>query len=614
MTRSKNILFFIFSTVLASLIIFVFYRSELRNRTENALYDLRTKLSLSFSHSPKVIVGNISELSIQTLESAQAADLSIYTLDKIIQKIQAQSPRHVIVMLYPQAFRYNDPSLLSLAKTVGASNNVSLGIFGFSKASLTDEIYPGPLLSFGPAIYSADPLSEFRRAIIRTLPLERLNKNQGIPFLLPSVAEKIHPGTISKGLQDTKNKFTDDPERYHYRLNYQNPMSLEHWDAVELVADSDQSAMLKDQIVILGYSAYRAWGASTTFANSPWQKEGGELTEGIPLHWIYAVGLENLLQKRWLRDAPLWLNIIQTLIVCIALIYVWRFEAHIAIALILALWTILILAHSMMFTFMSLFLPLSDTAIFSTITIIVGGLSKIQREARMHAIEEARISTQKQLDSMHGKFLNQFAEYMLKESNQILKIIPPTENRHYLKTKSSVQELQDYIRGMQQLSSINLESLKKQHLKEFQLLPLIQKVISRFDFRIQEKSLTVAVDCPENLSARSDESILEQIIYNLLSNAIKYSPPQKTIRVDVDSTSKQVRIRISDEGPGISEDIQQQVFEKFYRADNDINMQVKGHGLGLYLSRYFAETLSASLTLTSSANAGATFTLSLNKR
>ncbi|GAB2981435.1 hypothetical protein GCM10027049_16830 [Mucilaginibacter puniceus] len=108
---------------------------------------------------------------------------------------------------------------------------------------------------------------------------------------------------------------------------------------------------------------------------------------------------------------------------------------------------------------------------------------------------------------------------------------------------------------------------------------------------------------------RQDRKILRNIILNLLSNAIKYSKEQQTINFDINVNQQQAVIRVSDEGIGIPEEEQKNLFSKFYRAKNAVNIQ--GTGLGLTIVKQYVELLNGNISFVSGADLGTTFTIEL---
>jgi epoxyqueuosine reductase len=126
---------------------------------------------------------------------------------------------------------------------------------------------------------------------------------------------------------------------------------------------------------------------------------------------------------------------------------------------------------------------------------------------------------------------------------------------------------------------------------------------------IGQDEVRLEVELPSALpEVNGDAERLRQLVDNLLSNAIKYSESGGEVRVAASSDNGTVVVRVSDSGPGISPEHQAQIFEKFGRAGGSAK---PGTGLGLFLSRSFAEAHGGTLDVDSRPGEGATFTLRL---
>jgi signal transduction histidine kinase len=109
---------------------------------------------------------------------------------------------------------------------------------------------------------------------------------------------------------------------------------------------------------------------------------------------------------------------------------------------------------------------------------------------------------------------------------------------------------------------------------------------------------------------RGDRARLRQVLGNLIENAVKYSPDGGEVRVSASAANGAVKIAVRDAGPGIPRDQQGRIFEKFGRADVEGGSK-PGTGLGLFIARSIAEAHGGSLEVTSGAEPGSTFTLTL---
>ncbi|MCP5544714.1 MAG: PAS domain S-box protein [Akkermansiaceae bacterium] len=128
----------------------------------------------------------------------------------------------------------------------------------------------------------------------------------------------------------------------------------------------------------------------------------------------------------------------------------------------------------------------------------------------------------------------------------------------------------------------------------------------------KRRGITLACDVPENLPRVSAERVqLEQVLLNLLLNAMdavcETGVDPREIRIHADTTAAgEVRISVSDSGPGIPEEIRDKMFESFFSTKSD------GMGLGLALSKSIAESHGGRLVIHGdSASAGACFHLIL---
>jgi signal transduction histidine kinase len=109
---------------------------------------------------------------------------------------------------------------------------------------------------------------------------------------------------------------------------------------------------------------------------------------------------------------------------------------------------------------------------------------------------------------------------------------------------------------------------------------------------------------------RGDRERLRQVITNLIDNAIKYSPAGDEVRVTAAPENGTIRITVVDHGPGIPQDQQRLIFEKFGRAEVPGGSK-PGTGLGLFIARSIAEAHGGTVDVRSRPREGATFVLTL---
>ncbi|NOX18342.1 MAG: HAMP domain-containing protein [Chlorobi bacterium] len=124
----------------------------------------------------------------------------------------------------------------------------------------------------------------------------------------------------------------------------------------------------------------------------------------------------------------------------------------------------------------------------------------------------------------------------------------------------------------------------------------------------EEKNQTLAVQSENEIMASADRALLRQALLNILDNAIKYSPENSIIIIRVDlSESNRALIEVKDNGPGISEEHLEKIFERFYRVDKGRSREMGGTGLGLAIAHWAVAAQGGKLTVESKINKGSSF-------
>jgi heavy metal sensor kinase len=124
------------------------------------------------------------------------------------------------------------------------------------------------------------------------------------------------------------------------------------------------------------------------------------------------------------------------------------------------------------------------------------------------------------------------------------------------------------------------------------------------------KQITLTCEVPEELPIRADEGLLRRMILNLLDNAIKYTAVGGRVKVSCERSGTEYALSVTDSGPGIPEELQQRVFERFFRVDKARTRTEQdggGAGLGLSIGRWIAEAHQGRLILVRSDSTGSTF-------
>lgn len=177
------------------------------------------------------------------------------------------------------------------------------------------------------------------------------------------------------------------------------------------------------------------------------------------------------------------------------------------------------------------------------------------------------------------RFIRQSAESLAEMVNDLLDLSKAEAGKHRLNPRTfRIEDLLGALRGMMQ--------------------PLLTNQETRF----------VVEEPPTPVSLDTDESKVAQVLRNLVTNALKFTENGE-VRVTAMEEGDMVVFRVIDTGIGIAPENLEHIFDEFSQIDSEVQRRVKGTGLGLALSRRFAQILGGTLTAESTLGKGSTFTL-----
>jgi len=171
-------------------------------------------------------------------------------------------------------------------------------------------------------------------------------------------------------------------------------------------------------------------------------------------------------------------------------------------------------------------------------------------------------------------------------------------------------------KGMKKLGYLVEDLLDVSRLKEGQL------ALNKRDFALEEilhdsfahlhtgKRSQIIVRGDSQLQLHADPNRIEQVLVNFINNAVKYAPDSGEIVINVVKLENNVRISVTDYGPGIDKTKQRHLFDRYYRTDYS-GEQYSGLGLGLYISAEIVKKHGGQIGVDSEPGKGSTFWFTL---
>ncbi|MDH4120788.1 MAG: ATP-binding protein [Deltaproteobacteria bacterium] len=176
------------------------------------------------------------------------------------------------------------------------------------------------------------------------------------------------------------------------------------------------------------------------------------------------------------------------------------------------------------------------------------------------------------------------------------------------------QRLETIVDDLLFLSRLEAEEEKRLALETVRIAELLEFAMADCRLRAQAKHIQLELDCPAELTAVLNPHLVEQAMVNLIDNAVKYSGEHTQVTVGGAKAPGGLALWVADQGPGISPEHLERLFERFYRVDKARSRQMGGTGLGLAIVKHIAQAHGGSAAVESRVNEGSTFTIRLPGR
>jgi signal transduction histidine kinase len=169
------------------------------------------------------------------------------------------------------------------------------------------------------------------------------------------------------------------------------------------------------------------------------------------------------------------------------------------------------------------------------------------------------------------------------------------------------------------LDASRLESKKFElRLQKEDLGILVDDCINDMSYLADTRKQTIEIDYPYKVEYEIDRLRFRQVITNIISNAIKNTPREGNIVISLNEKDVYIDIHVRDNGVGLTQKEKERLFEKFGKIERygmDLDVDIEGCGLGLYISKEIVELHGGKILVESEGrNKGTTFTIRLFKR
>jgi len=247
---------------------------------------------------------------------------------------------------------------------------------------------------------------------------------------------------------------------------------------------------------------------------------------------------------------------------------------------------------------------------------LVQALSMAKEEVSISLVKE------KELNQMKSRFVSMASHEFRTPLSSIQlssvlieKYAAPYDNdnirKHVSKIKNAVGNLTTILNDFLSLERLEAGNVEPS-FQLFDLVKLSEEITEEMQMIAKEEQNIIYQHTGLESMVYLDQNLLKNCMINLISNAIKYSGEHTFIEFNTEITDKECIVTINDNGIGIPELDQKELFQPFFRANNTGN--IPGTGLGLNIVLRYATLMKGFVGFTSTLNKGTKFTLSFNKQ
>lgn len=253
----------------------------------------------------------------------------------------------------------------------------------------------------------------------------------------------------------------------------------------------------------------------------------------------------------------------------------------------------------------------NSETLFARISHRLSRLYAIMQENR-RKVDEERQELQMLISDISHQVKTPMSNLKMITDTLLTKPVTNQEGKYFLQgIRSQTEKLDFLFQALVKTSRLETGAIRL-NKKVGLLFDTLAQALSGIVYDAENKNISVAVDCPEDLRLFHDSKWTAEALYNLLDNGVKYSPPGGKISVSVEQWEMYVKLDVTDTGKGIPESNQASIFQRFYREEEVHDKP--GVGIGLYLAREIITRQGGYIKVTSEAGKGSTFSVFLPVR
>ena len=267
--------------------------------------------------------------------------------------------------------------------------------------------------------------------------------------------------------------------------------------------------------------------------------------------------------------------------------------------------------------------PEKDKYVFSSI-LSVGGLTLFLTLFIVFVSTSAlyQIVQQKKISEIKTDFINNMSHEFKTPIATINLALDAISNPKSLKTPNKLIQYANLIREENNRMLIQVENvlrisqLQKSnetiHKKSIDLHKIILEATNHVQLLLKDKGGILNTNLnASNYVINGNKDHITNIIINLMDNAIKYCDKKPNIKIETYNQKNDLIFTVSDNGIGMTPNVQKKIFDKFYRATSGNIHNIKGHGLGLSYVKKIVDLHKGKIILESKFGVGTNFIITL---